>query len=304
MFTKNAARTFKMQMQLHIMLIPAVVLVFIFNYIPMAGVIIAFQRFIPAKGLFGDQQWVGFDNFRFMFKLPNTMTIIRNTLQIAIMKIIFGMIVPISACLMLNEIRLKFIKRGVQTLIYLPNFLSWVIFGGVLLDILSPNEGIVNKIIQSMGFQTVYFLGDPKLFQGTIVFTDIWKSFGFSTIVYLAAVSNIDPTLYETAAMDGAKRFQCVLFITLPSMLPIIILLATLNLGNILNAGFEQIFNMYSPQVYSTGDIIDTFVYRTGLIDAQYSLATAVGLMKSSVAIILISLSYYLAYRFADYRIF
>lgn len=292
------------QLPLHMMLLPGVISVFIFSYIPMAGIVIAFQKFVPAKGMFGDQTWVGLKNFRMLFSMPDTFEILRNTVFIAVMKMAAGIVTPVAAALMLNEVRNKYVKRSMQTLIYLPNFLSWVIFGGILLDILSPDSGIVNRIIKWFGGNPVYFLGDATLFPYVIVATDTWKGFGFSTIVYFAALTGIDPTQYEAAAIDGAKRRQCVWHITLPGISSTIVLLATLSLGNVLNAGFEQIFVLYSPQVYETGDIIDTFVYRMGLVNAQYSLATAVGLLKSVVSIVLISLSYYLAYRAADYRIF
>jgi len=295
---------FRRQLPLYLMLVPGMIVVIIYSYIPMIGVVIAFQRFIPAKGLFGPQEWVGLGNFRYMLTLPDTFRILRNTIFISSMKIIAGLIIPIIIALLINEIRKEWFKRTVQTIIYLPHFLSWVIFAGILIDILSPSEGIVNRILESIGISQIYFLGSPKWFPYTMVLTDLWKSFGFSTIVYLAALTNISPTLYEAAEIDGANRWQQTWHITLPGMRPIIVLLATLSLGNVLNAGFEQIFNLYSPQVYETGDIIDTFVYRIGLIQAQYGLATAVGLLKSVVSFGLIGLSYYLAYRFADYRIF
>lgn len=295
---------FRRQLPLYLMLLPGMIILFIYSYIPMVGIVIAFQRFIPAKGLFGPQEWVGLGNFRYILTLPDTYKILRNTVFIASMKIIAGLVVPIVTALLLNEVRREKFKRSIQTIIYLPHFLSWVIFAGILIDILSPSEGIVNKILESIGLRSIYFLGDPKWFPYTMVITDLWKNFGFSTIVYLAALTNISPTLYEAAEIDGANRWQQTWYITIPGMKSIIVLLATLSLGSILNAGFEQIFNLYSPQVYETGDIIDTFVYRLGLIQAQYGLATAVGLFKSLVSFILISLSYYLAYRFADYRIF
>lgn len=292
------------QAPLYIMVLPAMIIVFIYSYIPMGGIIIAFQDFIPAKGLFGDQTWVGLKNFLFLFQLPNTSSIIWNTIFISVMKIIAGLIFPVIVALLLNEIHHEKYKRTVQTLIYLPNFLSWVIFAGILVDILSPSTGIVNKILGLIGIKPIYFLGDPKWFPYTMVMTDVWKNFGFNTIVYLAAITNIDPTIYDAAYIDGANKWQQVIYVTIPGMSSIIILVATLSLSNVLNAGFEQIFNLYSPQVYETGDIIDTFVYRVGLIEARYGLATAVGTLKSLVSCILISISYYLAYRFADYRIF
>ena len=196
------------------------------------------------------------------------------------------------------------VKRTVQTLIYLPHFLSWVILAGVFIDLLSPTEGIVNRFLGVFGLEPIYFLGDESWFPYTMVLTDVWKEFGFGTIIYLAALTGIDPTLYEAAVVDGAGRFRQTLHITLPGILPTIVLMTVLALGNVLNAGFDQIYNLLSPQVYSTGDIIDTMVYRLGLQQVQYSTATAVGLFKSVISFALISVSYLLAYKFADYQIF
>jgi len=286
------------------MILPGFVILLIFSYIPMAGIVIAFQKFIPAKGLFGDQKWIGLDNFRYVLDLPNFGSVIWNTIYIAVWKIILGLIIPIIFAILLNEVTHNGLKRSVQTLIYLPHFLSWVVLGGILIDILSPSDGIVNKFIQLLGFEPIFFLGDNKWFQGTMVVTETWKEFGYGTIIYLAAITGIDPSLYEAARIDGASRWKQILNITLPGMRMVIVLLMVLNLGNLLNAGFDQIFNLYSPPVYETGDIIDTFVYRIGLLDAQYGVATAVGLFKSVVSFTLISVSYFCAYKFADYRIF
>ena len=285
------------------MILPGFILVALYSYGPIAGIVIAFQNFIPAKGLFGSE-WIGLGNFEYMAGLSDTYAVVKNTVYIATMKIIAGQVAPIATALLLNEVRKAFVKRGIQTLIYLPHFLSWVILGGIMVDILSPSSGIVNALLRFVGLEPVDFLGSPRTFPFVLVISDVWKDFGFSTIVYLAALTSINPALYEAAAIDGAGRLKMTWHITLPGMLPIIILLATLNLGHILNAGFDQVFNLYSPQVYRTGDIIDTFVYRMGLIDAQYGLATAVGLFKSFVSLLLISASYALAYRFANYRIF
>lgn len=293
----------KTELPLHLMLIPGLILIFVFSYIPMVGVVIAFQKFIPAKGLFGSK-WVGLDNFRYMIELPDFYQILWNTIFIALMKIIVGLIVPVVISILLNEIRKEAFKRSIQTLIYLPHFLSWVILSGILIDILSPNQGIVNGILQSFGAKPIFFLGDNSWFPYTLVLSNEWKEFGFSTIVYLAAIVGINPALYEAAIVDGANRWKQIWHITLPGMTPIIVLMATLSIGSILNAGFDQVFNLYSPVVYKSGDIIDTFVYRTGIVEAQYGLATAVGLLKSVVSLILISVSYFMAYRFANYRIF
>lgn len=286
------------------MLLPGVVLVLLFCYIPMAGIIISFEDFIPAKGLFGHQAWVGLGNFQYVMQMPNILQVIWNTVSIAFMKIVLGLIIPLVFSILLNEVKSNFYKRSVQTLIYLPHFLSWVVLGGIFIDMLSPSGGIVNQFLGVFGIKPIFFLGSNKWFPTTMVITDTWKEFGYGTIIYLAAITGIDPTLYEAARVDGANRWQQTLHVTLPGMKMVIVLLMVLSLGNILNAGFDQIFNLYSPPVYQSGDIIDTLVYRIGLLDAQYGVATAVGLFKSVVSLIFISVSYFFAYHFADYRIF
>jgi len=288
---------------LHLMLIPALLLILVYSYGPIAGIYLAFERFMPSKGIFGSP-FIGLDNFRYVWDLPDTKQVLVNTVVIAGMKIVLHVTAPIVLALLLNEVRLKFFKRSVQTIVYLPYFLSWVLLGGILIDILSPSQGIVNQVLQSIGLQPIFFLGDPTWFRFTLVVTDLWKEIGFNTIVFLAAITSASPALYEAAVIDGANRWKQTLHVTLPSMLPIIVLITTLSLGNVLNAGFDQIFNLYSPQVYSQGDILDTFVYRIGIIDTQYGVATAVGLFKSIISFLFISVSYLLAYRFANYRIF
>jgi putative aldouronate transport system permease protein len=285
------------------MLVPGVVLVFMFSYVPMAGIGIAFQKFTPNKGLFGSK-WVGLDNFVYVMNMPDIYTVIANTVMISLAKIVMGQIVPIIAALLLNEMRNKLITRFVQTMIYLPHFLSWVILGGVLIDILSINGGIVNQAIGLFGAEPIFFLGSNSWFPFTLVLSDVWKEFGFATIVYLAALTPIDPSLYEAAYMDGANRWKQTLHVTLPGIAPIIVLLALLSLGNVLNAGFEQVFMLYSPQVYESGDIIDTLVYRIGFQDFQYGVSTAVNLFKSVISMLLIVISYRLVYKIANYRIF
>ncbi|MCD9023237.1 ABC transporter permease [Cohnella silvisoli] len=291
------------EMPLHVMLIPTVVLLIAFSYVPMTGIAIAFQNFYPGHNFFSSP-WVGWENFQYMLQLPGTLQVLYNTLFIAVLKIVANLVVPIVMALLLNEVRKMWFKRSVQTIVYLPYFISWVLLGGILVDILSPSQGIVNEILKAVGLPSVYFLGDNHWFPFTLVATNTWKEFGFNTIVFLAALTGINPSLYEAACIDGASRWKQTLKITLPGLLPIIILLATLSLGNVLNAGFDQVFNLYNASVYESGDIIDTMVYRIGMGDGQYSVATAVGLFKSVVSFILISVSYLLAYRFANYRIF
>jgi putative aldouronate transport system permease protein len=289
------------QWQYHIMLIPGIVAIAIFSYIPLYGIVIAFQKYNPAMGF--NSPWVGLENFRFIFKQPNFVRTIWNTFYIAVFKIAGGIVVPVTFALLLNEVPGTGVKKMFQTLVYLPHFLSWVIMAGVFMDILGT-DGIVNQFLHLLGLRPVSFLGDPKIFPWTMIVTDIWKGFGFGTVVYLAAITNIDPGLYEAAIVDGALRWKQTIHITLPMMAPIITLMSVLALGGVLNAGFDQIFNLYAPVVYTTGDIIDTYVYRLGIVQAQYSVGTAVGLFKSVISAALIVTSQYLAARFAGYRVF
>lgn len=292
------------QWPLHLMLLPGVILLFIFSYVPMAGIVIAFQKYNPAKGFIFNQTFNGLDNFRYIFSMPNIGQVIWNTVFMAVSKIILGMIVPIIVALLLNELRSRAFKRTIQTVIYFPYFLSWIILAGVFTDILSPTDGVVNRFLQMLGMEPIYFLGDKQWFPITMIITDVWKGFGFGTIVYLAAITGIDPTLYEAAEIDGASRWRQTWHITLPGMRMIIVLMLTLSLGNVLNAGFDQIFNLYNDLVMETGDILDTLVYRLGLQQTQYGPSTAVGLLKSVVSCILISVSYYISYKVFDYQMF
>lgn len=295
---------FRKELPFHLMLIPGVIIVFIYMYIPLSGLIIAFQKFVPAKGLFGNQKWIGWDNFIYLYNLPGAISALRNTVIIAFFKIVLHLLIPITVSILLNEIRSTGFRRTAQTLIYLPHFLSWIILGGILIDILSPSDGILNRVLGLFGMEPIFFLGSNDYFRGTLIVSDVWKEFGFNTIIYLAAITNIDPNQYEAATIDGANRFQKMRYITLPNMRMIIVLMMVLSLGNVLNAGFDQVYNLYSKQVYSTGDILDTFIYRIGLLDAQFGVATAMGMFKSVVSTIFISTSYFCAYKFADYRIF
>jgi putative aldouronate transport system permease protein len=228
------------EIPLHIMLIPGVILTLIFSYVPIAGIVIAFQKFQPAKGIF-HSKWIGFDNFEYMLSMPNFTSILWNTVFIAVMKIIAGLIVPIIAALLLNEVAGALFKRTVQTIIYFPHFLSWVILGGILIDILSPSSGIVNQFLGLFGVSPTFFLGDERWFPYTLVLSDTWKDFGYGTIVYLAALTAIDQHLYEAAVVDGANRWKQTIHVTLPGMMPIITLMTVLSLGNVLNAGIQPI---------------------------------------------------------------
>jgi putative aldouronate transport system permease protein len=287
---------------LYVLCIPSLVFVIIFSYGPMVGLLMAFQDYKPWLGI-ANSTWVGLDNFKKIFEFQESVQAITNTVVIAVFKIIFGIIVPVIMALLLNEVRNMGIKKGVQTLVYLPHFLSWVTVAGIMLDILGLDGGI-NHVLANFGIEPIFFLGDPDLFKSTVIISDLWKNFGFAMIVYLASIAGIDPTYYEAAEMDGATRWQQTIHVTLPSMMPMIIVMSTLSLGGILDAGFDQIFNLYNPLVYSTGDIIDTYVYRSSLLNGQYGFGTAVGLFKSGISFILIIIAYRIAYKVANYKIF
>lgn len=288
---------------LHLMLVPGIILVFIYCYVPMGGLVMAFQNYKPTKGIL-DSDWVGLENFRMFLNMPNFKQVLFNTVFIAVAKLILRILIPVIFALLINELRnIKYV-RVVQTLVYLPNFLSWVILGGIFITIFSPSTGVVNMFLKAIGMEPVYFLGDADVFPWTVIVTNVWKHFGYDSIVYTAAIMGVDLSLYEAVAIDGGGKWKQLLHVTLPGIAPIIFVMAVLSLGNVLNAGFDQVLNMYSPQVYVTGDILDTLVYRLGLEQAQYSLSTAVGLFKSVISLLLIALSYWLACRYGDYQIF
>jgi len=286
----------------HLMLFPGILLLLIFSIYPMFGIVIAFQDFSPAKGFWGSE-WIGLENFKYMLEIPDSKRVFLNTIFIAVMKIVANLAAALTFALLLNELRTRFLKRFIQTIVYLPHFISWVLIGGIVGQMLSL-DGVVNQGLELVGLDPVFFLGSNNWFPFVIVGTDVWKEFGFSAIVFLAALTAINPVLYEAAEIDGATRWQKLKFVTLPAISATIILIATLSLQNVLNAGFEQVFNLYNTLVYESGDIIDTYVYRMGLIESQYELATAVGTLKSIVSLVLILISYQLAAKFANYRIF
>ena len=282
--------------------IPALVWMVLINIVPMFGIIMAFQDFNPGKGIFRSK-FIGLENFEYMFQLKDVSQIFTNTIVIAVGKLLLNVLVPVIFALLLNEIKNVAFKRCIQTVVYLPHFISWVIMGGILLDVFGL-YGPVNMVLSALGMEPIAFFRISKLFRTLAIGTDVWKEFGFNAVVYLAALTGISPSLYEAAAIDGAGRWSRMWHITLPGLKPVIVLMTILALGNILNAGFDQIYNIYNQAVYSTGDIIDTWVYRVGLNDLQFSLATAVGLLKSVIGFLMISLSYLIAYKKANYRIF
>lgn len=290
------------QIAYHLMMLPGIIVLLIFSYIPMFGLVMAFQKFIPSLGIHGSE-WVGLANFKFLLSNPDVRNKFLNSLILAGSSIALENTVPVFIALLLNEVRHKRYKKTIQTVIYLPHFLSWVTLGVIFQQFFSLN-GFVNNILDSLGVDSIHFMANNSAFRPMLIVTGIWKSFGWGTIIYLAALTGIDPTQYESARIDGATRLQRIRYITLPGMMPIIILKLILSLGNVLNANFDQVFNLYNPLVYESSDIIDTYIYRMGLVQSQYSLSTAVGMLKSMASTILITLSYLLSNKLTDYRIF
>ncbi|GMK48731.1 sugar ABC transporter permease [Paenibacillus glycanilyticus] len=290
------------QKHYYLMLLPGMVWLVMFSIVPMFGILMAFQNYNPGSGLF-KSEWVGLENFKYMFQLNDSKTVIRNTLIIAVGKIVLNLIVPLVFAILLNELRNLRYKKLVQTVVYLPHFLSWVIMSTIVIGIFGY-YGVVNTVFGYFGADPKLFMADAGIFRQLIVGSDVWKEFGYNAIIYLAALTGVNPNLYEAAAIDGANRWQLIRHVTLPALTTTVVLLGVLSLGNVLNANFDQVYNLYNPLVYSTGDVLDTWVYRLGLQNLQFSLATAAGLFKSVISFVLIYISYRLAYRYADYTIF
>lgn len=298
----DSGRLHSQETMFRLMMLPGMLFLIIFSYIPMVGILMAFQNYSVSKGIF-KSPFVGLRNFQYLFSLPDIWEIIRNTLVIAIGKMLFTTLLAILFAILLNEIRIKWLKKSVQTIVYLPHFISWVILATVVVNLFSL-DGSVNQILPKIGLSKMNFLGSNTLFQPLLISTDVWKEFGYASIVYLAAITSIDPGLYEAASVDGVNWWQRTWYITLPGMLSVILLMSVLSIANVLNAGFDQVYNLYSPMVYDTGDIIDTYVYRMGLLSHQYSFSTAVGLFKSLVGMVLLISVNGIAKRFTEDRIF
>ena len=284
------------------MCVPGVLWMIFFNIVPMFGIVMAFQKFNPSKGLFGSP-WVGLKNFQYLFMMSDSTRVIANTLLIATSKVVLNLIIPLIFALMLNEVRSLRYKKAIQTAVYLPHFLSWIILSSVVLNLFSLN-GVVNKVLGVLDMEPVIWFGESAYFRQLVVFTDVWKEFGFNAVIFMAALASVDPTYYEAAAIDGCSKWRSIFKITLPCIASTVVVVGVLGLSNVLNAGFDQVYNLYNPMVYATGDILDTWVYRMGLANLQFSLATTAGLLKSVVSFVLIVTSYALAYKLADYRVF
>ncbi len=271
---------------LYVMILPGIVYYLVFKYLPLAGSVIAFQDYQIFKGMQGSD-WVGLKNFLYIFSYQDFYTVLRNTATIALYQLVFGFPAPIILALLFNEVRLMLAKRIVQSLFYLPHFLSWVVVGGIVFELLS-SQGVINMVRGWLGLETILFMQEQRYFRSIVVISAIWKDVGWGTIIYLAAIAGINPNLYEAAVMDGANRWKQTLHITLPTMFPTILVLFLLNIGNFLELGFDQIYNLLTPMTYSVGDIIETYVYRAGVLQGQYSVTTAIGLFQSVIGFALL----------------
>lgn len=280
-------KSYGKQYQLVLMFLPAAITLALFAYAPMYGLTIAFKDFALLKGISGSP-WVGLENFRKLLTAPSFSEVFVNTIKISFLRLIFGFPAPILLALLLNEVGNARFKKVVQTISYLPHFLSWVVLAGIVIQILSPSSGIVNQIIVMFGGNPIYFVADPRYFVPMLIVTGIWKEVGWGTVVYLASITSISPELYEAATIDGAGRFQKMLHITLPALRPVVSIMFILNSGNLINAGFDQIYNLSNPAVYKVADIIDTYVYRRGLLDMKYSFSSAAGLFKNIISFALV----------------
>lgn len=284
------------------MLIPGTVFALVFSYLPMFGLVMAFQDFTPLRG-FENSPWVGLQNFKDMLSLPTFWNVVGNTLSISVCKILLRLLVPLILALLLNEVVSTRFMRVAQTVFFLPYFLSWAVMGGILRSMFQY-DGMVNSLLEAFGLERIMFLGSNTWFPIIIILSDVWKDMGYNMIIFLAAITGVDPALNESAALDGANRWQQIWHITLPTIRPIVVMLLVLSLGSVLSAGMEQIMLLYNPMVYQSADIIDTLVYRLGLVNHQWSLSAAVGMMKSVISFILVVISYRIASKHFDYQVF
>ncbi|TXK80636.1 sugar ABC transporter permease [Paenibacillus sp. N3.4] len=282
-------RFIKKYKALYLLSLPGILYFLVFKYVPLAGSLMAFQDYDLFKGFTGSA-WIGFDHFKSMFAYPDFMRILTNTLLIAIYSLVFAFPIPIILALLLNEARKVMFKRTIQTIIYMPHFLSWIVIGGISIEILSPSTGLVNHFIVWLGSAPIYFMGEEAYVKAIIVLTGIWRDAGWGTIIYLAALSAVNPDLYEAAEIDGASRWKQTTAITIPVLMPTITILFLLQIGNFLDFGFERVFVFLNTLNADKGEILDTYIYRVGLIDKQYGYTTAVGLFKSVVGLVLIML--------------
>ena len=284
---QKVIRDIRMNKLLYLLILPPVLYVFVFHYIPMYGVVMAFEDFSFKLGYFGSD-WVGLKHFQWLLENPAFRNAFANTLKINLLRVVVGFPAPIILALIINEVRHTFFKRAVQTLSYLPYFISWVVLAGIFNDILSRDYGALNSVLAALGLPRIDFLQDAAVFPWTLVFTEIWRTVGWGSIIYLATIATISPTLYEAAEVDGASRFQKIRHITLPALRPTMVILLIISVGNVLRVGFDQVFNLYNPLVYETGDIIQTYIVRSYASNPNFSRLTAAGFLQSLLGMILL----------------
>ena len=288
--------------ELYLMLILVIAYYLVFHYVPMYGAQIAFKDYKFNLGIIRSP-WVGFEHFQYLFSLRSFKEIFRNTILISTYKLLFGFPAPIILAILLNELRIIPYKKAVQTISYLPHFLSWVILGAIFTQLLSPSTGAVNILLTKLGFEPIFFLGDKSWFRSVLVFTSVWKGVGWGSIIYLASIAGINPEIYEAAIVDGAGRMRRIWHVTLPGLTPVITILLIFAIGRLTLDDFDQIFNLYNPSVYSVGDVISTYTYRKGLIELQYSFSAAVGLFQNVISLALIVIVNWVTKRFNEYGI-
>ena len=284
---KSLVSRLKATRYLLLMLALPLVLITVFNYGPMYGLQIAFKDYRILKGIWASP-WVGWKHFQRFFTSPVVLKVLRNTIEISLLRLIAGFPAPIILALLINEMADGLFKRFTQSISYLPHFLSWIIIAAIVTLMLSPSQGIVNIILELLGGEAIYFMVEPTWFRPVLIVSAIWKGIGWGSILYLAALSGVDPQLHEAAIMDGANRLQRMWYVNLPAIAPVVTITLILRMGGIMNAGFDQVFNMYNTRVYDVSDIIDTYVYRVGLVSMEYGFSSAVGMFKSVVGLILV----------------
>ena len=293
---KSLLKQMKQYLPFYLFVLPAIVCVILFNYMPMGGIVIAFKNYKMARGIAGSE-WVGLKHFKALFSDPNFYRVLRNTLKISILTLLTTFPVTIVFTLLVNELRSARFKKVIQTITYMPHFLSWVVVGTFVYQILSPTSGVVNAVLVNLGIldKPEFFMANQKAFVPIYLITNLWKTTGYSIVIYLATISGIDTSLYEAASIDGANRFKKVLHITLPAMLPTMCTMLILQIGSLINVGFDPIYNLYNDATYQTADVIATYVYRKGMVESRYDFSTAIGLFQNVVSLGLVLLANWFA---------
>lgn len=289
--------------QVYLLLLPVLVWLIVYSYLPMYGIVLAWKDYYAKKGILGSP-WVGWKNFELMFAMPQFGRAIKNTLIISLSKLAFTFILPIVLALLINEVRNKGYRKTVQTLTYLPHFVSWVIIGGIVKNFLSYDHGVLNNLLVTLGQEKIAFLNEPNYFVTILITAEVWKGTGWGSIIYLASIMGVDPNMYEAAELDGCNRFKMMLYITIPTIMPTISMMLVLAIANVMNAGFDSIYNLYNPATYSKADVIDTLAYRLFKEDQAWEISAAVGLFKTSINFVLLGIGNVLTKKMTGYSMY